>query len=92
MRVLLVEDDQMMAKSIENMLNSEGFNVFTTEFGEEGLDLGKLYEYDVIVLDLNLPDISGFDVLRKLRSYKISTPVLILSSFFRFFKVIFSLK
>tara|TARA_Y100000590_G_C15670594_1_gene996101 strand:- start:596 stop:1249 length:654 start_codon:yes stop_codon:yes gene_type:complete len=61
------------------MLSGEGFNVFTTDLGEEGLDLGKLYEYDVIILDLNLPDMSGYDVLRKLRSSKIDTPVLILS-------------
>lgn len=79
MRVLLVEDDTSLAQSIELMLGNSGFNVYTTDLGEEGLDLGKLYDYDIIVLDLNLPDMSGFDVLRKLRASKVETPVLILS-------------
>ena len=61
------------------MLGTEGFNVYTTDLGEEGLDLGKLYDYDIILLDLNLPDMHGYDVLKKLRTAKVSTPVLILS-------------
>jgi two-component system cell cycle response regulator CtrA len=68
-----------MASSIELLLRSEGFNVYTTDLGEEGVDLGKLYDYDLIVLDLNLPDMSGYEVLRQLRVAKISTPILILS-------------
>lgn len=79
MRVLLVEDDLAMARSVEMMLNGEGFNVYATDMGEEGLDLGKIYDYDIIVLDLNLPDMHGYDVLKKLRSAKIDTPILILS-------------
>ena len=61
------------------MLTTEGFNVYTTDLGEEGLDLGKLYDYDIILLDLNLPDMHGYDVLKKLRVAKVQTPVLILS-------------
>jgi two-component system, cell cycle response regulator CtrA len=79
MRVLLIEDDAATSKSIELMLGSEGFNVYATDLGEEGLDLGKLYDYDIILLDLNLPDMHGYDVLKKLRVAKISTPILILS-------------
>ncbi|MEO1330234.1 MAG: response regulator transcription factor [Pseudomonadota bacterium] len=79
MRILVIEDDSSMASSIKLMLSQEGFNVYTTDYGEEGVDLGKLYDYDLIVLDLNLPDMNGFDVLRKLRIAKIATPVLILS-------------
>ncbi|MBK5921235.1 DNA-binding response regulator [Rhodothalassium salexigens] len=79
MRVLLVEDDPTTAKSIELMLSAEGFNVYATDLGEEGLDLGKLYDYDIILLDLNLPDMHGYDVLRKLRMSKVNTPILILS-------------
>jgi two-component system cell cycle response regulator CtrA len=79
MRVLLIEDDSATAQSIELMLKSEGFNVYTTDLGEEGVDLGKIYDYDLILLDLNLPDMSGLDVLRQLRVAKINTPIMILS-------------
>ena len=68
-----------MASSIELLLKQEGFNVYTTDLGEEGVDLGKLYDYDLIVLDLSLPDMSGYDVLKQLRVAKIATPILILS-------------
>jgi two-component system, cell cycle response regulator CtrA len=79
MRVLLIEDDSATAQSIELMLKSESFNVYTTDLGKEGIDLGKVYDHDIILLDLNLPDMSGFDVLRKLRISKVRTPILILS-------------
>lgn len=79
MRVLLVEDDAATAKSIELMLKSEGFVIDTTDLGEDGLEIGKLYDYDIIVLDLMLPDMDGYEVLRRLRASKIETPILILS-------------
>jgi two-component system, cell cycle response regulator CtrA len=79
MRVLLIEDDSATAQSIELMLKSESFNVYTTDLGEEGIDLGKIYDYDIILLDLNLPDMSGFDVLRSLRVSKVKAPILILT-------------
>jgi two-component system cell cycle response regulator CtrA len=79
MRVLLIEDDSGTAQSINLMLKTEGLNVYTTDLGEEGVDLGKVYDYDIILLDLNLPDMSGYEVLRSLRAAKIPTPILILS-------------
>jgi two-component system cell cycle response regulator CtrA len=79
MRVLLVEDDSSTAKSIELMLKSEGYVVDNTDLGEDGLDLGKLYDYDIIILDLMLPDMDGYDVLKSLRGSKVETPILILS-------------
>src|SRR5690606_24278288 len=79
MRVLLIDDDGATKQCIELMLKSDGFNVYTTDLGEEGVDLGKLYDYDIILLDLNLPDMSGYDVLKSLRVGKITTPILILS-------------
>lgn len=79
MRVLLIEDDPSTSKSIELMLSAEGFNIYSTDLGEEGIDLGKLYDYDIILLDLNLPDMHGYDVLKKLRLSKVTTPILILS-------------
>jgi len=79
MRVLLIEDDGATAHSIELMLKSESLNIYATDLGEEGVDLGKLYDYDIILLDLNLPDMSGFEVLRSLRMAKVKTPILILS-------------
>src|SRR5215207_4222486 len=79
MRLLLIEDEPTVAKSIELMLKREDIDVQTTELGQDGLDLGSVFFYDLILLDLNLPDMSGYDVLRSLRLGKITTPVLILS-------------
>ncbi|MCH2077154.1 MAG: response regulator transcription factor [Pseudomonadota bacterium] len=79
MRVLLVEDDPTTAKSIELMLTHASLNVYSTDMGEEGIDLAKLYDYDLILLDINLPDMNGLEVLRQLRVSKIDTPILILS-------------
>jgi two-component system cell cycle response regulator CtrA len=79
MRVLLVEDDTSTAKSIELMLKSESFVVDSTELGEDGLEIGKLYDYDLMILDIMLPDMDGYEVLRRLRSARVTTPVLILS-------------
>jgi two-component system, cell cycle response regulator CtrA len=79
MRVLLVEDDPTTSKSIELMLTHANLNVYATDLGEEGIDLAKLYDYDLILLDLNLPDMTGHEVLRQLRLARVDTPILILS-------------
>ncbi len=79
MRVLLVEDDQATAQSLQLMLESENMVVDCTDLGEDGLEIGKLYDYDIIILDLMLPDIDGIEVLRRLRDARVETPVLILS-------------
>jgi len=79
MRILLVEDDPTTSKSIEMMLQNANLNVYATDLGEEGIDLAKLYDYDLILLDLNLPDMNGHDVLRQLRLAKVETPILILT-------------
>ena len=79
MRILLVEDDPATAQTIETMLRKEDWVVDTTDMGEDGIEIGKLYEYDLAILDLMLPDMDGLDVLRQLRNAKVETPVLILS-------------
>jgi len=79
MRVLLVEDDPTTSKSIEMMLTHANLNVYATDMGEEGLDLAKFYDYDLILLDLNLPDMPGHEFLRRLRRARVETPILILS-------------
>jgi two-component system cell cycle response regulator CtrA len=79
MRVLLVEDDSATARSIELALASEGIVCDIAQLGEEGLEIGKIYDYDIIILDLMLPDIDGYEVLLRLRSAKVQVPILILS-------------
>ncbi len=78
-RVLLIEDDPSTSRSIELMLIDANVNVYVTALGEEGIDLAKHYEYDLVVLDLSLPDMTGHDVLRALRMARIETPVLVLT-------------
>ena len=79
MRILIIEDDEIVASTLELFLRSEGFRTHTEALGEEALEVAKLYEYDAILMDLNLPDMSGMEVLRKLRLSKVATPVLVLS-------------
>ncbi len=79
MRALLVEDDPSMAQTVRLMLESAGMVVDDTNLGEDGLEIGKLYDYDIIILDLMLPDMDGLEVLRRLRNARVHTPVLILS-------------
>ena len=79
MRILLVEDDATTARSVELMLTHANLNVYATDLGEECIDLARLYDYDLILLDLGLPDMSGQDVLRQLRRNKVDTPILVLT-------------
>jgi two-component system cell cycle response regulator CtrA len=79
MRVLLIEDNSARATGIELMCNTENYVCDTTDLGEDGIEIARLYDYDIIVLDLMLPDIDGYEVLRRLRSARVETPILILS-------------
>lgn len=79
MRVLIIEDDQTTSKNIQLTLKSEGFVYDSAETGEEGLDLARHYEHDLIVLDIMLPDLNGYEIVRRLRAVQVSTPILILS-------------
>lgn len=79
MRVLLIEDDPNVSKSVELMLQSANIVCDVTNLGEEGIEISKLYDYDIIILDLMLPDMDGFDVIKRLRNAAIKTPILILS-------------
>jgi two-component system cell cycle response regulator CtrA len=79
MRVLFIEDDFIAGRSMQKLLQSEGLICDVSNNGEEGIEVGKLYEYDLIILDLVLPDVGGFEVMRRLRAAQVKTPILILS-------------
>jgi two-component system, cell cycle response regulator CtrA len=80
MHILLVEDNPVTARSIELKLVAEGHNAFTTDLGEDAIELAGVYDYDVVLLDLELADMSGLEVLKALRSKKVRTPVIILTA------------
>jgi two-component system cell cycle response regulator CtrA len=79
MRILHIEDEAFVSKSIQQMFSLERFEVAAVDTGETGLSLARQNSYDLIVLDLQLPDMSGIDILRDLRDGDVHTPVLVLS-------------
>jgi two-component system, cell cycle response regulator CtrA len=79
MHILVVEDDPVSAAKIEAALHNESFVCDVTDSGEAAIERGKRLDYDIVVLDLMLPDMTGYEVLRQLRSAGVHTPVLILS-------------
>ena len=83
MRVLLVEDDLTAARGITAMLKASAMVVDAVDSGEEALELVRLYDYDIVILDLILPDMEGYEVVRRLRAGRVETPVLILSGLAR---------
>ena len=83
MRVLLVEDDLDVSRSVSLMLKTAGTVVDQTDTGEEALELARHYDYDIVILDLMLPDMEGYEVVRRMRAARMETPVLILSGLSR---------
>lgn len=83
MRVLLVEDDTIVARGVALALKAAAMIIDTADTGEEALELARLYDYDIVILDLMLPDMEGYEVVRRLRAARVETPVLILSGLTR---------
>jgi two-component system cell cycle response regulator CtrA len=83
MRVLLVEDDTIVARGVTLALKAATMIVDAADTGEEALELARLYDYDIVILDLMLPDMEGYEVVRRLRAARVETPVLILSGLTR---------
>ena len=81
MNILVIEDDAAVRDSIELMLKVHGWNIFGTALGQEGLDLASQSAFDLVLLDLNLPDINGMEVLKALRKANIATPLMVMSGY-----------
>jgi len=81
MRVLLIEDDTAAAGTIELVLRSDNFEVKCASVGQEGIELAGTEHFDLMLLDLNLPDISGYEILQQLRTANVNTPIMILSGY-----------
>ncbi|MEZ5848427.1 MAG: response regulator transcription factor [Geminicoccaceae bacterium] len=79
MRALLVEDDPVSMTLLRRIMEEEGMVVETAESGEEGLELSKVYDFDIAVVDLQLVDMHGAQFVRRMRNAKVETPVIIVS-------------
>lgn len=80
MRLLLVEDEEKLARLVKHALIAERFSVDVAHDGRSGLELANTYDYDLIVLDLLLPELDGSEVLRRVRRMNPQVPVLILTA------------
>src|ERR1700738_781940 len=80
MRVLVVEDDLRVARLVERSLKEDGHAVVVSHDGAEGLDLARGNSFDAVVLDVMLPKIDGFEILKTMRAEHRATPVLMLTA------------
>jgi DNA-binding response OmpR family regulator len=80
MRILIVEDDRKLARQLKKGLDEQSYSTTIVFDGNEGLEAGRQGEFDVLVLDVMLPGIDGFSIVRKLRAHKVSTPILLLTA------------
>ena len=80
MRILVVEDEKMLADSIGELLRHHGFQVEVAYDGESGLQYGELGVYDLVILDVMLPKLDGYQVARRLRTARVGTPLLMLTA------------
>jgi DNA-binding response OmpR family regulator len=80
MKLLIVEDETHMADLLRKGLTEEGHTAICAYDGAEGLDVARSYEFDVIILDVMLPKLNGYDVAKRLRAEKIRTPILMLTA------------
>lgn len=78
-RILLIEDDRLLSDTLLRMLEIAGFSVFATGLGQDALDLFRTYRFDLVLLDLSLPDMAGQLVLQKIHALRPETPIIILS-------------
>lgn len=79
MRILLIDDDMMFSNNLSSMLQAEGFQTDVAASGDDGLTHNEIYNYQAIILDLELPDINGQKLLCEIRNRDDNTPVIILS-------------
>jgi two-component system response regulator PhoP len=80
MKILLIEDDENLREVLEKRLKEEGFVIETAENGEDGLFLGREFEFDLAIIDLGLPKVSGMEVIQTLRDEGKSYPILVLTA------------
>lgn len=80
MKLLIVEDETRMADLLRKGLTEEGHNAMCAFDGAEGLAMAKSYEFDVIILDVMMPKLSGYELAKRLRAEKIRTPILMLTA------------
>lgn len=78
-RMLIIEDDEAAARSLEIMLRSLGYVCDCVVLGEDGLAIAGLYDYDLIILDLMLPDLDGCEIISRIRKRKKNTPIIVVS-------------
>lgn len=79
-RILIIEDEQAMLAGLRDNLEFEGYTVLTADRGDTGLKLWQSEDYDLLILDVMLPGISGFEVLKQGRKQNLKTPVILLTA------------